>query len=228
LGLDLEEKQFKNLEKQKIRNNILEFIKKYINWFLVLIIIIFLVIIFKKIFPVESSKCNTVIIKDTTILTRYEKELKNDTVIKWYDKIVYKKIEPEKIYLQKTDTVFIERTKELDLMLQVKKENKKLIIKAVNQNGKTMKEYVYENVYNDFTAVSQKDNIYVKSKMLYWNKINSIINVQWSMFREKRINIYFGLETGISLKNKIDLNAGVLYSPDTKDLLLNTNLKIKF
>lgn len=206
----------------------MEFIKKYMNWFLVLTIIILLIIILKQIFSVKSGFNRTVVLKDTSILTRYENELKKDTIVKWYEQIVYKKAEPEIIYLQKIDTVFIERTKELDLMLQVKKENKKLIIKAVNQNGKILKEYVYNDVYNDFTAISQKDNIYVKSKMFYWNRLNSIINVQWSMLKEKKLNINFGLETGINFKNTLDISAGVLYSPDTKDLLLNTNLKIKF
>jgi hypothetical protein len=202
--------------------------KKYINWFLVLIIIILLIIIFKQIFPRESDKSNTIIEKDTTILTRYEKELKKDTIIKWYEKVIYKKSEPEKIYLQKIDTLFIEKVKKLDLMLQVKKENNKLIIKAINQNGKTLKEYIYDDVYTNFTAVSQKDNIYVNSKMFYWNRINSILNLQWSIFNEKKLNVNFGLETGVNYKNKIDLNTGIIYSPGNKDLILNTNLKIKF
>jgi hypothetical protein len=206
----------------------MDIFKKYINWFLFLIIIILLIIIFKQIFPHESGKSNTIIIKDTTILTRYEKELNKDTIIKWYKKVIYKKSEPDKIYLQKLDTIFIEKVKELDLMLQVKKENNKLIIKAINQNGKTLKEYIYDDVYNNFTAVSQKDNIYVNSKMFYWNRLNSIFNIQWSIFNEKKLNVNFGLETGVNYKNKIDLNAGALYSPGNKDLILNTNLKIKF
>lgn len=207
----------------------MDIINKYINWFLALLIIILLIIIFKQIFPGRrDDTLHNLYIKDTNVLVRYEKEIKRDTVIKWYEKIVFKKSEPEKIYYSQTDTVFIEKTKELDLMLQVKKENKRLIIKAVNQNGKILKEYVYEDVGNDFTAISQKENIFVKSKKFYWNSINSIFNVQFPMFNEKKADYNFGLETGINYKEKIEINAGIMYSPAEKDLILNTNLKIKF
>jgi hypothetical protein len=206
----------------------METLKKYAIWILVLIVIILLIIIFKRLFPCKTNNRNTVFLQDTTILTRYEDELKKDTVIKWYEKISNKKSESEKIYFQRIDTVFIEKSKELDLMLQVKKENNKLIIKAINQNGKIIKEYIYDNVYKNFTAVSQKDNIYVNSKIFYWNRLNTILNAQWSMFNEKRLDLNFGLETGINFKDKIDLNAGVFYSPHFKDLIINTNLKIKF
>jgi hypothetical protein len=206
----------------------MEKIKKYVIWILVLILIILLIIIFKQIFPSKARINDTVFLKDTSILTRYEKELEKDTVIKWYDKIVYKKSKPEIIYLQKVDTIFIEKTKELDLMLQVKKENNKLIIKAINQDGNILKEFIYDDVYNNFTAVSQKDNIYVNSKIFYWNRFNAILNAQWSIFSDKRLDVNFGLETGINFKNKLDINAGVLYSPKIKNLIFNTNLKIKF
>jgi hypothetical protein len=207
----------------------MDFIKKYINWFLVLLIIILLIIIFKYIFPGRrDGALHNVYINDTNVLVRYENEIRRDTVIKWYEKIIYKKSEPEKIYYQKIDTIFTEKTKDLDLMLQVKKENKKLIIKAVNQNGRILKEYVYDDVSNDFTAVSQKENIFVKSKTFYWNSISSIFNVQWSMFNKNKPDYNFGLETGINYKEKIEINSGILYSPAEKDLFLNTNLKIKF
>ncbi|MCX6165315.1 MAG: hypothetical protein NTU73_10750, partial [Ignavibacteriae bacterium] len=196
----------------------MDFIKKYINWFLVLLIIILLIIIFKQIFPGRrDGTFHNVYIKDTNVLVRYENEIKRDTVIKWYENIIYKKSAPEKIFFQKIDTIFIEKTKDLDLMLQVKKEKKKLIIKAVNQNGKILKEYIYEDVNNDFTAVSQKENIFVKSKKFYWNKISPIFNVQWSMFNDKKPIFSFGLETGINYKEKIEMNSGILYSPTEKD-----------
>ncbi|MFA5405655.1 MAG: hypothetical protein WC358_12045 [Ignavibacteria bacterium] len=206
----------------------MELLKRYINWFLVLLIIIVLIFVIKQIFPSKNQNRNNITIKDTNLIVRYENEIKQDTVIKWYEKIIYVKSEPDKIYIQKTDTLFIERTKELDLILQIKKENRKLIIKAVNQNGNVLKEYVYEEIGKDFVAISQKNNIFVKTKNIYWNRINSIFNVQWSMFNEKKINYNLGVETGISYKDKIDLSAGLLYSPENKDLLINTNFKIKF
>lgn len=187
-----------------------------------------LIIIFKYIFPSNNSNNKNIFLKDTNLLIKYEKEIKRDTVVRWHEKIFYKKPEPQIIYYQKTDTVFIEKTKDLDLMLQVKKENRKLIIKAVNQNGKIIKEYVYDDVSNEFIATSQKKNIFVKSKNFYWNKIYPIINLQYSMLNEKEINYNFGLESSINYKNKIELNAGLHYSPIEKDLIINSNIKIKF
>jgi hypothetical protein len=167
-------------------------------------------------------------LRDTSILTRYQKEIKKDTIIKWYEKLIYKNPEPVIRYVQKLDTIFIESTKEMDLMLQVKKSNKKLLIRAVNQNGRILKEYIYDDVYNDFTVTSKKDNIFVKSVVFYWNGLNSIINVQWPIFNKRKLFCNFGFESGIKYKNDIQLNAGILYSPGNKDLLLNSNLKIKF
>jgi hypothetical protein len=168
------------------------------------------------------------ILTDTSLLTRYREELKKDTAIKWYEKIINKKPEPDIVYVQKTDTVFIETTKDIDLMLQVKKSDNKLIIRAVNQNGGILKEYIYEDVYNNFSATSKKENIYVKTEKIYWNGLNSIINLQWPIFNKRKPFCNFGLESGINYKNAIQINAGILYSPGPKDLLLNTNLKIKF
>jgi hypothetical protein len=206
----------------------MEIISKYKYLLFFLIAFTSLIIVFKMIFPVKPDNNHTSILKDTTIFSRYEQELKKDTVIKWYDKLIYQKSVPEKIYIQKTDTVFIETLKNMDLMLQVKKSNNKLIIRAVNQNGMTIKEYVYEDIYNDFIATSKRNDIFVKSKTFYWNGVNSIFNVQWSMFKDRKLNVNFGLETGVDYKNTVDFNAGAFYMPSTKDLLLNTNLKIKF
>lgn len=207
----------------------MDFIKKNIIWFLLLISVVFVIIVLKHIFPERNNRVvQHMLIRDTNLRVRYEYETNRDTIIKWYEKILYKSTKPEIVYYQKTDTVFIEKIKELDLMLQIERQNRKLKIKAVNQKGYTIKEYVFDDVNSNFTAVSQKENIFVKSKKFEWNRVNSIFNLQWSLLNSKKLFYNFGIETGINYKNKIDLNAGLLYSPEKKDLFINSELKIKF
>lgn len=204
----------------------MEKLKKYSYWFLCTVIIILTIIILKQKFQNDKNE-SIFVIPDTNITVRYEKEIKRDTIIKWYEKILYKKAEPEKIFYQKTDTVFVEDSKKLDLMLQVKKENGKLIIKAINQNGITIKEYIYEDVGKNFIAVSQKNNIYVKSKKFNWERINPVLDVQ-CLLSNGKVNYNLGVETGINYKEKAGINAGIIYSFNNKELFLNTNLKIRF
>ncbi len=207
----------------------MDFIKKNIAWFLVLISIFSVIIVLKHIFPERNNRViQNMLIRDTNLKMRYEYETNRDTIIKWYEKIIYKSTKPEVVYYQKTDTVFIEKIKELDLILNIEKQNRKLKIKAVNQKGYTIKEYVFDDVNSNFTAISQKENIFVKSKKFSWNRINSVFNLQWPLLSSKKLAYNFGIETGINYKNKIDLNAGLLYSPEKKDLFINSELKFKF
>ena len=50
---------------------------------------------------------STDVIPDTAVITRYEKIVARDTVVKFTDRLIYKYPKPEKIYIQKTDTVFL-------------------------------------------------------------------------------------------------------------------------
>lgn len=206
----------------------IEIFKKYLIWFLITVLIFQSIVIIKFLLQNKDKNNIGVLEKDTNLLLRYQNEVKKDTVIKFFEKIVHKKSEPEKIYYQKTDTQFIEKTKELDLILKMNKKDRKLIIETINQNGKTIKEYIFDDVNKDFDVISQKSNIYVKSRTFYWNKINAILNFNWLIPDKKKIQYGIGVETGINYKSKIDLNTGVLYLPNEKNILLNSNIKIKF
>jgi hypothetical protein len=207
----------------------MEFIKKYITFVFIFLLLISGIIILKQYFSHKNGVSNTIIKNDTTLLIRYEKEIRKDTVIKWYDKFLYKKSEPEIIYYQKTDTVFLEKVNTFDLMIEVKKKDNKLLIKAVNPEGKTLKEYIYENVFDNFSIVSQKNNIFVKSAKFRWNGISALLNVQYPLFdKMKKPDYQPGIETGIIYRNKFGLSATLNYSFLNKQVFINTNLKIKF
>ena len=114
-------------------------------------------------------------------------------------------------------------------MLRVKKQNNKLLIEAINPEGKILKEYLYENVYDNFSIVSRQNNVFVKSSKFKWNGLSSLLNVQFPAFGKNKIPDYQpGIETGINYKNKLDLNASLNYSFLNKQVFINSNLKIKF
>lgn len=207
----------------------MDLLKKYSNWILVTLLILSVIIILKQFFSSKSNYGNTIFKNDTTLITRYENEIKKDTVIKWYEKLVYKKSEPGTIYFQKTDTVFIEKISTYDLMLRVKKHDNKLLIEAINPEGKILKEYVYEDVYDNFSIISRQNSVFVKSAKLKWNGVSPLLNVQFPAFGEnKKPDYQPGIETGINYKNKLDLNASLNYSFLNKQVFINSNLKIKF
>jgi hypothetical protein len=186
-------------------------------FFLILIIVSVLVIYLKKTLKPGQD---AVVIHDTTIVTRYKNDLKNDTIVKWYEKIIYKKSEPEKILVQKIDTVFIENVKDLDVMLQIKKTKDILNIKAVNQNGKILKELDYKNVGNDFIATSVKNNVVLKSKKFYldglilYAELNSKLKKIQNNCPDKKL----GLSTGINYLDKFNLLVGIYFSASEKTL----------
>lgn len=155
-----------------------------------------------------------VYVHDTTIETRYETQIQKDTVIKWFEKIVWREVKPEVVYYNTVDSIFIVKVQDLDVMLSVKKSGSDLYIYALNQNGKLLKQYVYKNVGNDFTATSQTGNIFVKSKLWYWDGVEPYVETKLG-FKEigkdfyKNLNYSIGVETGINFKNKADLRLGI-------------------
>lgn len=167
---------------------------------------------FTRIFGPEQD---TVYIRDTTIAEKYKTDIKRDTVVKWHEKIIYKKNEPEKIsYQEVKDTVFIEKFKEQDVMIHLKKEKDNLIIRALNQDNKLLKEYIYTETGRDFTAVSGKNNISVKSKSIYWSGINVRTDIGYLTANKNNISdkeFRIGLETGVNYLDRYHINCGIEY-----------------
>ena len=156
-----------------------------------------------------------VYIRDTTIVGRYKAEIKSDTVVRWYEKIIYKKNEPDKVsYQEIKDTVFIENFREQDVMIHIKKEEDNLAIRALNQDNKLLKEYIYTETGKDFTAVSRKNNISVKSKSIYWNGINMRTDIGYLIANKNNTSdkeFRIGLETGVNYLDRYHINCGIEY-----------------
>jgi hypothetical protein len=156
----------------------------------------------------------TIIKRDTFVVTRYETELVKDTVIKWHEKIIKTKSEPEIIYVQKIDSVFFEKIRYKDLMLKVDKYKNNLKIFAVNENDSLIKEYFFPNVYNNFTAVSATGNIVVKTSDFEWSGLNTSLSFQrqlksdisWSNLFNESFFAAATVKSGITFKDKLSLN----------------------
>lgn len=159
----------------------------------------------------------TLIVHDTTTLIRYQTELKRDTIVKWYEKIVYKEAKPEIIYQQKVDTLFLQSIKFKDVMLKVNKTNNKLIIYAVNENDSVIKEFIFDDIGNNFVASSEINNVFVKSQKFYWLGIEPYMNINASFSNPINENYFnLGLRSGIDFKNKYFLKPFINYNTKEK------------
>lgn len=154
-----------------------------------------------------------------------------DTIIVWYEKIVYKESKPIVTYIQKVDSVFIELMKDYDLITKViKKRNGDMTLFIYNQNGKELKRLEFESVGNSFEITSQKNNVFVKSNLWNWNGIyfkslfKNPINSNW----KNEGVLDNSINTGINFNNLIDLNIGLGYNKINQfNINLETNIKLK-
>lgn len=160
----------------------------------------------------------------------YEEVLK-DTVIKWYEKIIYKQVNPKVTYIQTADTIFQEVIKDFDLIFKViKKRNGDLTLFAFNRGGELVKKYEFENVGNAFQITSLKNNIFVKSNLWSWNGVYLKSEAKTTIDNEWKNNLIIdnGIYTGINFNNIIDLNMGIGYNKQTKfNINLETKIKLK-
>lgn len=166
---------------------------------------------------------------DTAVVTRYEDRVKTDTVVKWYE--VTKTIgNPEKIYIQNVDTVFITKTADFDVMLSVKKEKDELIITALNRSGKVLKELRYKNIGRDFTATSVENNVIVKKENFYLNGITLFGDAMFpakTKLQIKDADYNIGLKGGVTWLDRVDLNLKTNYSFSKQDFTFGVETEIK-
>lgn len=196
----------------------------------VLTIIIFAIVIMKlracKSDDVQPT--STIYIHDTTVVERYKESVKKDTVIRWFEKIIYKKSEPEKVYYTKTDSLFIREVEKLDVMLSVEKKSRGLFIYAFNERDTLAKQYVFTDVGREFTVIAQSGKLFVKSKKFYWDGVSFLAGANVApdgISKLKNYNPTVGLRTGISYLDKFGIEFGTNYEFKSNQLSLTMNLK---
>lgn len=172
------------------------------------------------------------IVYDTSVVTRYETKIKRDTVIKWYEKIIYKEVKPNTVFVQKVDTQFIEKTKSMDVMLNVNKKGRDLTIYALNQYGQLLKEYHY-TVGDDFTASSATNKLVVKTKKFYWTGLEASTEayIKPGELIHKdfytKFNYRASVESGISYYDYLSLKLGIERDFGTGENLVKLKTQFK-
>ncbi len=184
-----------------------------INWIknnlLAILIIVVIFIIWSYLLKsCNQSSNNTVLIHDTTIVTKYFETIKHDTVVKWYDRWFQKKSNADTIYWTKIDSLFIVKFKDHDVIISLKKSGCDLDVYALNEDKIILKEYKYKDVCKDFLITSQSNNLYVKSQFLYWDK--PFIELEYrNNFGMTYRQIGIDIRSGINYNDKLYLNAGI-------------------
>lgn len=210
---------------------ILNYLKKY--WLCVITIIFVIGIAFYLTTCNPQSQNETVYIHDTTVKTRYELAVKYDTIVKWYERVTIKEVKADTVRYQKVDSVFIAQQDGKDLMLGIEKKGTDLRVFALNKRKQLLKEELFTGVYRDFTAYSVEDKIVVKTNVWSYTGIRiygeAYLPVQKTFRKDglKNIHYKFGLETGFSFKEVIELNAGIEHDFKTQENQFKINLKTK-
>jgi len=195
--------------------------------FIAVFLLIILVLSFYtfKYFSIKDKTETIQTIRDTTIIYRYIQELKKDTVIKWHEKIKYINNKPEKINYQSADSHTVSDIKEKDLIFKLDRHRDNLIIKSIDINDSTIREYYFENTGRDFSLVSQKGNLYLKSRIFYFSGIRIDAVYNFSPEKNKRITLKAG--TGINWHERIFLGGNIKYNFSERKFDFECSLGIK-
>lgn len=211
----------------------MEFFKKYI-----LPVLIFGGIIFAgwKAFDWFIDKTvaerTAMIIPDTKVVERIKTVQQRDTIIKWYEKPLYKEVKPTVIFVQ-SDSTIREELKDKDLIINLEKDGDKIRMFAHNDNDSTVKEYVFDGVGRDFSATAMTGNIMIKSQRFYWEGLNLSVDVGLKLSdlnNFKTINFYdknIYLTTGWNYNERLGLEVGGKYNFNTNNYSLYTKLNFK-
>jgi hypothetical protein len=194
----------------------------FIATFILLLVVAFFYIFHPRetVKEIKSVRIDTV----TTLVPEIKLIEKRDTVVRWFEKPVKEMKQPETIYVQKVDSVFVIKYKDYDLVISVsKKANKDLDIFVLNQQNEVLKEYVYHNVGDVFDITSQENAIAVKSQFLEWNSIGAY-GIHGSALNWKQHSFELGIKTGVNYLDKFTLDAKVGYDFNLKALRLSEEL----
>ena len=195
-----------------------------------ILFIVSIVILSVSLFIAYKSKQGirtTDVIPDTAVITRYEKTITRDTVIKFTDRLIYKYPEPAKIYVQKTDTVFIAKLMNYDLPLRIEKKSGELKINTLNFGDSTFKEYLFRNTGSDFTLNSSENRLLLKTKNFGLDKPSFGAGIIYPSFiNPEDWDVKISAETGFTFREKTYLMFSGNYY--VKGQRVNLSLMLKF
>jgi len=161
----------------------------------------------------------------------FSKTLEKDTAFIFIERIQWKEVKPETVYFTKIDTVLRELIRSWDVMLSVKKIGRSLYIYAYNENDSLLKQYVYENVGNNFIATSATDRIVIKSQRWYWNGVNPYVQYSQPVNKDFKkfnaSNFKPGITTGFNYNDRLHFDIGAGYELHRKEVVLDAKVSFK-
>lgn len=166
------------------------------------------------------------VLRDTSIVTRYQRELGRDTIYRFTDRIIYRNLKPDVVYVQKIDTIFSEKISGYDLPLRLEKSGSEMILKAVNIKDSVLKEYAYRDIGKDFSVTSVRGGFKIRSKNFYFDRPELSLRTAY-LPGDKSAGYELSAETGVSFRDKISIHAGCGYESHGKEFLLFLTIKLK-
>lgn len=177
----------------------------------------------------DVTETETLYIHDTSIVERVITN--TDTVIKWYEKIIYKQTVADVVYFQKVDTIFLKQAAKLDLVMKLVKKGDRVDAYTINFNDTLLKQSIFTNVGNDFSLTSQAGKVFVKSKLFYWNGLSAYISYGGTLDKNLFTKFYPqsirpGIKTGWNYMDKF--HTDILLSYNISELNFNTELNLSY
>lgn len=197
----------------------------------VLLVVVFLVTKFAGCNSNGENSSKTIIIHDTLVVDRYNENVRVDTVVRWYEKPVYKQVQPDVIYTQKVDTVFKLHVDSLEVMLRLEKKGDEIIVTAYDKLGSKLDEIHYKGIGRDFIATSQPHGVFIKAKKFYSSGFRLFGNYQLPVNSALRWDSWsagtyeFGAKDGLSYLDKINGNIFGKYRSETKDAVIGLEME---
>lgn len=215
--------------------------KTFIKYLLVAVLIAgvgFLLFYFPGSCNRSSAPSANLAVTDSTTLARGESLVASDTVLTLLERVVKIVNDPVVIYKQRVDSVYLEQIRWRDLMTRVEKRGNNLRIFAVNEKDSIVKEFVFNDVYSDFTATSAVGNIFVKSNKYSFNGVSAFTDARsnfLSVFKTDEpfvklssVEYRAGLKTGVTYKDRLSLDGKLGYNLTNKTPFVEAELSLKF
>jgi hypothetical protein len=180
---------------------------------------------------IVDPNTKTVIKIDTLVVERYLGLVSKDTAIKWYEKLIKINLPPDTIYWEhitkSKDTVFVKESNSLDMMMRVERTGTKFSAFTFNRSDSTAKEYVYNTDWDDFTLISQKNNLaFMERKDIFrWKGLNVGIGGDVSLGQQG--GYYLELATGVSILKNFNIE-GYLKSYHGGNVGIKAYYNVKF
>lgn len=183
--------------------------RNYIKYIIAGVIIVFL--LFLNPFLRRKLDKPTYYIRDASLNVNAQRELKNDTVIKIYERTIYKRSKPQVIYVDRVDSNFARKLQQMDLIMRLEKRHNTLKLTALNQRDSLVKEFRFNDVPENFVVTSMEGDVFVKSTNFIWEGLKVGIETGSNLLNREKLKTNLNLSTEFRAFNKLGIGSFVKY-----------------